>query len=89
MEHGRRDVVARIQKAQLSQKRYYDRRRGPVQVFDLGELVVVRRKETKPGIPKKLQPRYVGPFEVVRQLSATTYEVEEGAGPQEPVGEEA
>ena len=41
---------------------------------------MVRRKATKKGIPKKLQPRYVGPFEVVRQLSATTYEVRELPG---------
>lgn len=71
----RREVAARIHSAQQRQKENYDRRRVPAQVFDPGYLVLVRRKATKRGIPKKLQPRYVGPFEIERRSSATTYVV--------------
>ena len=75
LQATRGEVAERIRLAQQRQKLYYDRRRGPTQVFDPGDLVIVRRKAAKRGIPRKLQPRYVGPFEIVRQLSATTYEV--------------
>lgn len=65
----------RIRAAQQKQKEYYDSRRSMAQEFLPGELVVVRRHATKKGIPKKLQPRYIGPFEILQKLSATTYQV--------------
>ena len=80
MERLRASMAARSQAAQQRQKANYDRRRLPTQAFSTGDLVVVRRKATKKGIPKKLQPRYVGPFEIARQLSATTYEVRDLPG---------
>ena len=72
---NRQLVKHRILKAHQAHKKFYDRRRSPALVFAPGDLVLVRRKRTRKGIPKKLQPRYLGPYEVRRQLSATTYEV--------------
>ena len=71
----RQECIRKIQAAQIRQKKYYDARRRPSQEFLVGDLVVVRRQVRKKGIPKKFQPRFVGPFEVIRRLSPTTYQV--------------
>jgi hypothetical protein len=38
--------------------------------------VLVRRKQVKRGTTAKFQPRYIGPFQVVRAIGELTYQVE-------------
>ena len=71
----RNAVGAKIISSHIRQKKWYDIRRSPTQVFKKGDFVLVRRVATKKGAPRKLQPRFIGPFKILRTLSATTYEV--------------
>ena len=61
--------------AQQKQKANYDKRRLPPQNFERNDLVLVRRLAAKPGIPRKFQPRYVGPFIIIHRLSNNSYQV--------------
>ena len=58
-------------------KRLVDLRRRVVKDLFPGELVLVRRKLKKKGKTKKLLPKYIGPFQVVKKVCPTTYLVED------------
>lgn len=84
METIRNRVASRIKVAQVRQKRCYDHHWNPTREFAPGDLVLVRRKAVKRGIPPKLQPCYIGLFEVSRRLTETTYEVQDLAWNRTP-----
>ncbi|KAI9551000.1 hypothetical protein GHT06_005556 [Daphnia sinensis] len=42
-----------------------------------GDLVLVRRPPRKKGLTKKFLPKFTGPFQVVKKVSATTFLVED------------
>jgi hypothetical protein len=58
-------------------KRLVDLRGRTVKDLYPGELVLVRRKLKKKGNTKKLLPKYVGPFQVVKKVCPTTYLMED------------
>ncbi|XP_025692602.1 uncharacterized protein [Arachis hypogaea] len=63
---------------QSRQKSYADQRRKPLE-FEVGEHVFLRVTPTT-GIgraikTKKLNPRYIGPFEILRRFGPVTYQV--------------
>ncbi|XP_020978177.1 uncharacterized protein LOC110271545 [Arachis ipaensis] len=71
-------IRARILTAQSRQKSYADQRRKPLE-FEVGEHVFLRVTPTT-GIrraikTKKLKPRYIGPFKVLRQFGLVAYQV--------------
>ncbi|XP_025628750.1 uncharacterized protein [Arachis hypogaea] len=71
-------IRARILTAQSRQKSYADQRRKLLE-FEVGEYVFLRVTPTT-GIgraikAKKLNPRYIGPFEVLRQFGPAAYQV--------------
>lgn len=72
---ARGEVSDRIFAAQQQQKQQYDRRRQPAMDFQPGDLVLVRRRRTKKGIPRKFQPNFIGPFEIRRRLGHGSVEV--------------
>jgi hypothetical protein len=82
-ERGRRrsecreGVAKRIGAAQAKQKEFYDRRRKQTISLGPGDLVVMRRKVTKRGVAKKLQPRFSGPFRVVEARRSNTFLLED------------
>ena len=64
--------------AQSRQKSYADQRRKPLE-FEVGEHVFLRVTPTT-GIgraikTKKLNPRYIGPFEVLKRFGPVAYQV--------------
>jgi hypothetical protein len=67
----------KIVKKQEKVKRLVDLRRRVVKDLCPGELVLVRRKLKKKGKTKKLLPKYVGPYQVVKKVCPTTYLVED------------
>ncbi|XP_057376543.1 uncharacterized protein LOC130697744 [Daphnia carinata] len=67
----------RIVEKQRKSKERTDRVRRPEPEFLQGDLVLVRRKPRKKNSTKKFLPKFVGPFQVVRKLSQTTYLVED------------
>ncbi|XP_025678322.1 uncharacterized protein [Arachis hypogaea] len=71
-------IRARILTAQSRQKSYVDQRRKPLE-FEVGEHVFLRITPTT-GIrraikTKKLNPRYIGPFEILKRFGPVAYPV--------------
>ncbi|XP_072076673.1 uncharacterized protein [Arachis hypogaea] len=71
-------IRARILTAQSRQKSYANQRRKPLE-FEVGEHVFPKVTPAT-GIgraikTKKLNPRYIGPFEVLRQIGLVAYQV--------------
>ncbi|XP_072077944.1 uncharacterized protein [Arachis hypogaea] len=71
-------IRERILMAQSRQKSYADQRRKPLE-FEVGEHVFLRVTPTI-GIgraikTKKLNPRFIGPFEILRQFGPVPYQV--------------
>nr|XP_029153259.1 uncharacterized protein LOC114927470 [Arachis hypogaea] len=71
-------IRARILTAQSRQKIYADQRRKPLE-FEVGEHVFLKVTPTT-GIrraikTKKLNPRYIGPFEILRRFGPVAYQV--------------
>ncbi|XP_025628565.1 uncharacterized protein [Arachis hypogaea] len=71
-------IRARILTAQSQQKSYTDQRRKPLE-FEVGEHVFLRVTPTT-GIgraikTKKLNPRFIGPFEILKIFGPVAYQV--------------
>ncbi|XP_072081170.1 uncharacterized protein [Arachis hypogaea] len=71
-------IRARILTGQSRQKSYADQRRKPLE-FEVGEHIFLRVTPTT-GIgraikTKKLNPRYIGPFEVLKRFGPVAYQV--------------
>ena len=77
VEEMRNAARLNIIEKQEKVKRLVDLRRRIVKDLYPGELVLVRRKLKKKGKTKKLLPKYVGPFQVVKKVCPTTYLVED------------
>ncbi|XP_057380292.1 uncharacterized protein LOC130702681 [Daphnia carinata] len=73
----RTSVRLRILKKQRKVKERVDRTRRPEPELRRGDLVLVRRKPRKKNATKTFLPKFVGPFQVVRKVSETTYLVED------------
>ena len=77
-----RDLVAKhIDKARMIQMRQYNRGKRDVR-FQLGDLVLRKTHVLSNAAQRfsaKLAPRYEGPFEIIKILSPTVYELGMGA----------
>lgn len=66
-----------ILQAQGRSKKRYDKRHGLAWMYEKGDLVLVTRRISKKGKVRKFLPKFVGPFQVVRQVCENTYLVED------------
>lgn len=62
---------------QAKSKRAVDAYRKPAPVFHRGDLVVVYKKRRAEGLTKKLLPRAVGPYQVLKRISSVCYRLED------------
>lgn len=60
----------------VAKERVNRRRKVETELLPVG-LVLVRRKLHKQNLSKKLLPKFIGPFQVVKKLWPTTYLVED------------
>lgn len=60
-------------KAQECNKNYFDEKRNESTNYKIGDYVMVRNFDSIPGAPKKLIPRYKGPYEVFKELRNDPY----------------
>ncbi|XP_071926121.1 uncharacterized protein [Coffea arabica] len=71
-------IRERLQIAQSRQKSYADTRRKDLE-FEIGDKVFLRVKPLKSGVVskkgKKLKPRYIGPFEILRKVGNVAYQL--------------
>ena len=74
-------VKTLLQAAQDRQKAYVDAKRRPVQFSD-GQLVLLSTRNLRlQGVgPRKLYPRFIGPFSVVRCINPVAYQLALPAG---------
>jgi hypothetical protein len=62
---------------QAWQKTSHDAKHRKAEEYQPGDLVTVRWKQVKKGVCKKFSQRNIGPFQIVRKLGPSTYEVED------------
>ena len=58
-------------------KSNYDKYRKPDPIFHPGDLVLVARHRRANGRTKKLNPRFIGPYQVAKRVSSICYLVED------------
>ncbi|GKC50174.1 putative reverse transcriptase domain-containing protein, partial [Tanacetum coccineum] len=72
-------IKKRIQAAQYKQKSYADRRRKPLE-FEVGDKVMLKVSPWKGvirfGKQGKLNPRYIGPFNIIAKVGTLAYRLE-------------
>jgi len=73
-------VIAALGKAQEEMKKYADRKRGEVDEYRVGDLVILSTKDLKYQMAgrrtEKLTERFVGPYKVKKIISANAVELE-------------
>ena len=66
-----------LQRRVRNQEIQANRRRRPHPPYQPGQRVWLSTRDLKLRLPsRKLSPRYVGPFKILRQINAVTYELE-------------
>lgn len=73
----RRTARRLICERQMKSKKETDKYRRPNQAFDPGDLVLVSRKPREKGKTRKFLPKFIGPFQILKRLTRTTYVVED------------
>lgn len=73
-DHARQLARSRLLASQTSQQESYNRRHRTVS-FSPGSLVLLWTPSRRLGLSEKLLSRYVGPYRVLRQVTAVTYEI--------------
>lgn len=72
----RKEAKENLKRAKEISKVYYDRRLKPL-ILDPGEFVYVLHGTIRSG-SKKFADQYDGPYEVIRKISDTDYEIKIG-----------
>lgn len=82
LQELRAQIAKRINEASERNKQKYDLRHRDVQ-FDVG-MTVWRKNyclsDASKGFTKKLAPKYVGPFEILKKVSPWTFELKDDSG---------
>ncbi len=66
-----------LQRAVRRHKTYADARRGPAPIYQPGDRVWLSTPDLRLRLPcKKLSPRYIGPFKIVRQINEVSYQLQ-------------
>lgn len=66
-------AMENIERSQKYNKNYFDKHHKKPQNYKVGDYVVIRNFENKPGTSKKLIPYMKGPYEIVRALRNDRY----------------
>ena len=77
LEQLRLMIRSTLLKKQERVKAFVDKKRKKPRVYQTGDLVLVTRNISKVGMTKKLLPRYIGPYQIVKKKSSVTYLVED------------
>lgn len=61
-------------------KLYYDKRHKKPTQYNIGDYVLVRELQMKPGQSKKLKPKYKGPYQIAKILNNNRYVIQDIPG---------
>ena len=75
MQEIQEPVHKRLLQAQKAQKRQADRHLRDVE-YAMGQKVLLSTKYLRLKLPRKLQDRHMGPFEVLKRVGATAYKLD-------------
>lgn len=75
LDELRHEVSKQIQDKQQKAKLIFDAKRKPGKPFKVNDLVMVRKTDSTSSGPKKLQPKFKGPFRIVKVLDNDRYVV--------------
>ena len=78
-----RPVEQLLEENRIKMKERYDKTRKEAEVFNVGDLVLVRGDTPSTGVSRKLEPKYRGPYEVVKSLGNDRYLVQDIEGEQQ------
>ena len=70
----RSSAVVQIVKVQAENRRNFNRRRKPSDKYSEGDLVAIKHTQFRPSF--KLNPKYLGPYQVSKVKPNDTYNVE-------------
>ena len=84
-EHISNVLLDNTQRAQHKQKEQYDRfTRDNVQ-FKVGDSVKITNFRQRPGTAKGLEPKFIGPYSIVKRTSNLNYDLQSDSLPREHV----
>ena len=63
----------KIEKLQKYYKEHFDKKRKEAYKYKVGDYVVIKNYDSTPGVPKKIIPRWKGPYEIDRVLRNDRY----------------
>lgn len=72
-DNNRREASQNIAKHQQYSKQYFDSKHKKPDVFQVGDLVMVKRETTSTGTSTKLQQRYRGPYQIIDKMHGDRY----------------
>lgn len=75
----KRTMIENINKRQRKQKEYFDRGHRK-QVFKIGDLILIKDFSKKVGLSFNLQPKFKGPYKIIRLITPVIYEVKDVNG---------
>lgn len=73
-------VRQNLEKSRANQKFYYDQRTTKLVPYETGDLVLLKNFNSVANRAKKLLPKFIGPFVVIRRLNELNYEVRQTNG---------
>lgn len=73
----RREARDKIIAVQIDTKKKFDKKHCPGDVLDIGQIVYIRKPPSSTGESLKLQPKYRGPYSVIKRVSRDTYTLQE------------
>ena len=69
----RKEAAENIEKSQIQNKTYHDKKRKKPQVYKVGDLVMIRDFDNAPGLSRKLIPKIEGPYVIKSILQNDRY----------------
>jgi len=69
------EVSQKIEKAQRTQKTQYDEKIKNKAIYETGDLVVLANTRQVVGHVRSFEPKYIGPYEVIRKTGEANYEL--------------
>lgn len=82
-EREERPAEELLEENRNKMKERYDKKRKEGEKFSVGDLVLVRSEAPSTGTSRKLEPRYRGPYEVVKSLDNDRYLIKDIEGEQQ------
>jgi hypothetical protein len=76
-QHCRKRARENIMASKAQSKKYYDKKLKS-RSFQVGDLVLLKREQLKPGLCSKLSPLRLGPYEIVEVHSPLNYSIKIG-----------